>query len=125
MLRDTWLRAPAGSPRVSVEKMALPGGGLELVKTIPAQRYSLHVVRGVAKSEAEIEKQAWSYVLSIEGQALTDENGQPIGRVAESYISRGPEFAGVKKGDWLLGVQWTPEAWASIQRGTMPTITMK
>src|SRR5262245_7139869 len=104
-MRDVWLRAPA-SGRVPVEKMSMRAGGVELGNTIPAQRCSLHKVTGVAKSEQEIEAQAWSYVGTLDGSDLTDEHGQPIGRIAESYISRGPSFSGVANGDWLLGIVW-------------------
>lgn len=74
-------------------------------------------------SSCILEDAAWSYLrkggrVGLDHRAGTD----GAGTVVESYIWRGPDWPQengyvVKAGDWLLGVLWSPEAWADIKAG--------
>jgi hypothetical protein len=98
-------------------------------------RYTLGVVYAAKEVDAhkdwmtseDIEQAAWNYArkgMRIGVQHRAGTTG--AGTVVESYIHRGApwrvnDIAGeqqvVEPGDWILGVVWTPEAWAEIQSG--------
>ena len=123
-MRDPWFVTPS---RQVIEKMALPNG-IETVSMDADKMFSLHVVRDVAKkSEDAVEKSAWDTFRTMDGEganALKDESGAIVGHVVESGVHRGPEFKGVKPGDWLMGIVWQPGGWDQIQRGKAPTIKL-
>lgn len=68
---------------------------------------------------------AWSYMRKGAMVGLDHSTGTDgAGRVVESYLwpEGAPDWPQpngyvVKAGDWLLGVQWSPEAWQTIKSG--------
>jgi len=82
----------------------------------------------------ELEKAAWRFMSKSPKVGLHHRDGtEKSGTVVESYIYRGPTWKiggqTIKSGTWLVGVIWSPEAWAEIKankvRGFSPQGTGK
>jgi len=82
----------------------------------------------------ELEKAAWRFMSKSPKVGLHHKDGtEKSGTVVESYIYRGPTWKiggqTIKSGTWLVGVIWSPEAWAEIKakkvRGFSPQGTGK
>src|SRR5215469_3119171 len=121
----------------------------QLVKAAPERRYTLMVAYpankcdvAVAKDgyqdfagEDAVEDAAWNYMIKSRGIGLWHEDGTDgAGEVVESYIYRGPDWVikaadgsehVIKAGDWLMGVRWTPEAWADVLSGKINGLSMQ
>jgi hypothetical protein len=93
--------------------------------------------RDFASPEA-VEKAAWNYMLKSRRVGLWHSAGddtEGAGDVVESYVYRGPDWhlvaadgseQVIKAGDWLIGIQWTPEIWANlIKTGKVTGISMQ
>lgn len=111
--------------------------GCEVFKAVEERRYTLGVAYpanrpdvGVAMdghidfvTPEVLEKAAWSFMRSGAAVGLHHADGTDgAGTVVESYLWPGepwpqPNGYVVQKGDWLLGVQWGPEAWSLIKSG--------
>lgn len=126
-------------------------GGLAgiVVKTEDERRYTLTVAYPADKADtaiaadghrdfagkAAVEDAAWGYLTKSPNVGLWHENGTDgAGQVVESYIYRGPDWAVkaadgsehvVKAGDWLLGVRWSPQAWADVKAGRIGGVSMQ
>ena len=78
-------------------------------------------------SKSAVENAAWNYMLKSRQVSLWhSEDTDGAGQVVESYIYRGPDWAikgadgtevMVKSGDWLMGVQWSEQAWPLVKEG--------
>ncbi len=103
-----------------------------VVKANGDQRFTLGVAypanavdaHGEFATPAELEKAAWSAIARGIGVGIGHERGADgAGIAVESYIHRGPTMKigneTINPGDWLLGVVWTPEAWAAIKAGKL------
>lgn len=115
-----------------------------VMKSAEEQRYTLGVCypastkdriendfHGDVMSETELEKSAWGYMTKEGGGKvglMHKPNTAGAGRVVESYVWRGPQWKmtdahgadqTVDPGDWLLGVVWSPEAWAAVKSGNL------
>ncbi len=93
--------------------------------------------RDFASPEA-LENACWNYMLKSRQVGLWHQEGDDTvgaGSVVESYIYRGPDWhlvaadgssQVVKAGDWLLGVQWSPEVWTDlIKTGKISGLSMQ
>lgn len=120
-----------------------------VVKSEAARRYTLTVAYPADKpdtavaadgyrdfaSKAAVEDAAWEYLTKSPKVGLWHKDGTDgAGTVVESYIYRGPDWAVkaadgtehvVKAGDWLLGIQWTPETWAKVEAGEIGGVSMQ
>lgn len=84
---------------------------------------------GVKATEAA----AWAYLTKSPLVGLWHANGtEGAGRVVESYIWRADPWVlkavdgteqRIEAGDWLLGIQWEPEAWRAIKAGEIGGIS--
>ncbi len=130
---------PAASFGVAKAFEACPDAEVacQVLKASEEQRYTLGLAYGAnlpdvgkaadgfqdfAGPEA-LEQAAWAFMRKGGRVGLDHRKGTGgAGTVVESYIWRGPDWAQangfvVKSGDWLLGVVWSPEAWADIKAG--------
>lgn len=90
----------------------------------PANQLDVH---GEFADAAALERAAWRYLAESRRVGIQHRgrgnNGAGHGEIVESYIYRGPDWTvggeKVVEGDWLVGVVWTPEAWAKIKRGEL------
>ncbi len=121
---------------------------VKVFKEVAEQRYTLGVAYmpdhpdiGTALdghrdqiSAEELEKAAWRFMAKSPKVGLHHKDGtEKSGTVVESYIYRGPAWKiggqTIKSGTWLVGVIWSPEAWAEIKaervRGFSPQGTGK
>lgn len=113
------------------------------------QRYTLTVVYPASKKgeeqgdfhgdvmyESELEKSAWNFMDKGTGRVgLMHRPGTAgAGKVVESYIWRAPEWKmqdtggneqSVSPGDWVMGIVWSPEAWAAIKGGTITGVSLQ
>jgi len=113
------------------------------------QRYTLTVVypcsgkgepepdfHGDVMSDIELEKAAWGYIgKGTDRVGLMHRPGTAgAGKVVESYIWRGPEWKmvdtggteqSVSPGDWVMGIVWSPEAWAAIKSGQLTGVSLQ
>jgi hypothetical protein len=86
-------------------------------------------------SKTAVEDAAWSYLTKSPAVGLWHADGTDgAGRVVESYVYRGPDWVvkaadgtehTVKAGDWLVGVQWTPETYAKVKSGEIGGVSMQ
>lgn len=122
----------------------------EVVKSIPAQRFTLCVGYPSRKpdtgraadgfrdwsSEESVEKAAWSYLRSSPKVGLHHSPGndtEGAAEVVESYIYRQDDPWIIKaadgteqkicKGDWLIGLVWSESAWNSILSGEITGVS--
>jgi hypothetical protein len=117
-----------------------------LVKASDERRYTLTVAypadradvataadghRDFASKQA-VEEAAWNYLLKSPNVGLWHADGTDgAGAVVESYVYRGPDWdvegSGytVKSGDWMLGIQWTPDAWEMVKAGKIGGVSMQ
>lgn len=136
--------ALAESAAQGVTKVAVPDGveaGCAVVKQIDEQRYTLGLAYPAMKpdvgkaldgfrdfaSHEVVEKAAWGFARDHRSIGLMHADGtEGAGEVVESYVYRGPDWTmkaadgtetTIVAGDWLLGVVWTPPAWAAIKSG--------
>jgi hypothetical protein len=117
--------------------------GLLVLKEVEEHRVTIGVAypamkpdSGVAKdghidfiSEAALEVTAWSWMKERRDIGLLHADGfEGHGTVVESSIYRGPDWTmkasdgseqTIRQGDWLLSVQWSPEAWSLIKSGRL------
>jgi hypothetical protein len=142
-------RGAAGAPRRVAPPQASALVGL-VVKTEAEQRFTLTVAYPAGRadsstaldnhrdfaSKAVVEAAAWTYLRDHRQIGLWHQDGtEGAGTVVESYVwpDGAPEWtvkAGtgeytVKPGDWLLGVQWTPEAWQLIKSGQVGGLSIQ
>lgn len=138
---------------VDIEKAVVyePFGVDRLVHVVKAeeQRYTLSVVypcsargmpepdfHGDTMSDIELERAAWGFMgRGTDRIGLMHRPGsQGAGRVVESYIWRGESWkmqdAGgaeqeISPGDWVMGIVWTPEAWAAIRGGEITGLSLQ
>jgi hypothetical protein len=120
-----------------------------LVKSDSERRYTLTVAYPANKADvavaadgyrdfagkAAVEQAAWSYLTKSPAVGLWHQDGTDgAGQVVESYIWRGPDWTvkaadgsehTVTEGDWLLGIQWTPETWPKVQSGEIGGVSMQ
>jgi hypothetical protein len=113
------------------------------------QRYTLTVVypasrkgeergdfHGDVMYESELEKSAWNFMDKGTGRVgLMHRPGTAgAGKVVESYIWRAPEWKmkdtggseqSVSPGDWVMGIVWSPEAWAAIKGGSITGVSLQ
>jgi hypothetical protein len=113
------------------------------------QRYTLTVVYPASKRgeergdfhgdvmyESELEKSAWNFIDKGTGRVgLMHRPGTAgAGKVVESYIWRAPEWKmqdtggneqSVSPGDWVMGIVWSPEAWAAIKGGSITGVSLQ
>lgn len=77
-------------------------------------------------SKSALEDAAWNYMLKSRQVVPAHFTDVSAGDVVESYIYRGPDWAvkaadgsehAISDGDWLMGIRWSPEAWAAIKQG--------
>lgn len=127
------------------------GGGIAglVVKSETPRRYTLTVAYPADKPDASVaadgfkdfagkgavEDAAWSYLTKSPAVGLWHADGTDgAGQVVESYIYRGPDWTvkaadgsehTVKAGDWLLGIVWSPEAWAQVESGDIGGVSMQ
>ena len=86
-------------------------------------------------SKAAVEDAAWEYLTKSPNVGLWHKDGTDgAGTVVESYIYRGPDWTVkaadntehvVKAGDWLLGIQWSPETWPLVKEGRVGGVSMQ
>jgi hypothetical protein len=83
-------------------------------------------------SKAAVEEAAWNYLLKSPSIGLWHADGTDgAGHVVESYVYRGPDWdvegSGyiVKSGDWMLGIQWHPDAWELVKAGKIGGVSMQ
>jgi Putative phage serine protease XkdF len=122
---------------------------VRVVKAAPEKRYTLTCVYPALKADAAvaadgwrdfagpdaIEDAAWSYLRKGGQVGLWHLDGTTgSGEVVESYIYRGPDWTltaadgstqTVRKGDWVAGIIWTPEAWDLIKTGKIRGVSMQ
>lgn len=113
--------------------------GCDVLKASDERRYTLGVAYAANRADPHRGKDgfrdfvgadvlrdaAWSYMRKGAAVGLDHAKGTDgAGHVVESYIwpDGAPDWPQpngyvVKSGDWLLGVVWEPEAWASIKSG--------
>lgn len=120
-----------------------------LVKSEAERRYTLTVAYPANKadtavaadgfrdfaSKQAVEDAAWAYLTKSPAVGLWHKDGTDgAGQVVESYIWRGPDWTvkaadgsehTVTEGDWLLGIQWTPETWPKVQSGEIGGVSMQ
>lgn len=131
-------------------KQEWDGAGIagRLIKAEPERRYTLTMAypaykadKGVAldghqdfANAEEVEKAAWNYMTNPSVGLWHEDGTDGAGRVVESYIYRGPDWAIkaandteviVKAGDWLLGVQWAEETWPRVLDGEIGGVSMQ
>jgi hypothetical protein len=124
------LAAKARRMLESTEKAALPEG-YAVVKADTAQRYTLGIAypaddvdaHGDFTTADELEKAAWDFMARPLAGTDHADGTDEAGRVVESYIYRGPEWAveeqTIDNGDWMLGVVWSEETWSRITAGEL------
>ncbi len=122
---------------------------IDVYKSKDEQRYTLTVVypsstkdnpspdfHGDVMSEEELEKSAWSYIgKGTDRVGLMHRPGTSgAGKVVESYIWRAPAWKmqdtsgqeqTVMPGSWVMGIVWSPEAWAAIKGGTITGVSLQ
>lgn len=86
-------------------------------------------------SKSAVEDAAWSYLANSPNVGLWHADGTDgAGRVVESYVYRGPDWTvkaadgtehTVTAGDWLLGIQWGPQAWEDVKSGRIGGVSMQ
>ena len=106
-----------------------------LTVAYPADRADVAVAQDGHRdfaSKAAVEEAAWNYLLKSPKVGLWHADGTDgAGQVVESYVYRGPDWpvegAGyvVKAGDWMLGIQWEPEAWELVKAGKVGGVSMQ
>lgn len=120
-----------------------------VVKADDERRYTLTVAYPANQPDAKvaldghrdfaqpgaIESAAWSYMTKSRNVGLWHADGTDnAGQVVESYIYRGPRWTitavdgseqTIKSGDWLLGIQWSPESWSLIKSGEVNGVSMQ
>lgn len=120
-----------------------------MVKSDSAKRYTLTMGYPANKADQgvaldgnidfagpdAIEKAAWDYMQNPEvGLWHDDGTTTGAGRVVESYIYRGPDWAikavndsevTIKAGDWLLGIVWGEETWPDVVEGRIGGTSME
>lgn len=121
------------------EDLIAPPPYVPIVKSADAQRYTLGVVYPAKRAKAaggkdvdshgdfatpeEVELAAWRFMSKPDAGLMHRDGTGGAGTVVESYVYRGPTWKVddqvVEPGDWLLGVVWSPEAWAAIERGEL------
>lgn len=128
----------------AVKALDLPGdadAGCAVFKAVEESRYTLGLAYPALKPDVGkamdgfrdfagpevVEKAAWGYARDHRQIGLMHADGtEGAGEVVESYIYRGPDWCmkgvdgtdvTVVAGDWLLGVQWSPDAWTAIKSG--------
>ena len=87
----------------------------------PADRVDGH---GDFMKAATVRETAWGYIEKGAKVGLQhQERTLGHGRVVESYIYQGPDWAingqVVKSGDWMLGVVWDAQVWPLIKTGRL------
>lgn len=121
----------------------------QLVKAQPERRYTLMVAYPANKIDVavakdgyqdfagpdDVEDAAWNYMLKSRNIGLWHADGTDnAGELVESYIYRGPDWEVtaadgskqvIKAGDWLMGIRWTPEAWADVLTGKINGVSMQ
>ena|ERR1039458_3259629 len=127
---------PASDPAVETDL-----AGCSIIKSADEQRYTLSIAYPALKADVAtaldgrrdfvtpdiLEKSAWQWMAKHRSIGLHHQEGtEGHGTVVESYIWRGPDWIikaadgseqEVKKGDWLLGVQWDVSTWSLIKSG--------
>ncbi len=145
-LADTAAELAAALPGAAhaVKAIDVPDGvdaGCAVFKALDEKRYTLGLAYPAMKADVGkamdgfrdfagpevVEKAAWGYAKDHRQIGLMHADGtEGAGEVVESYIYRGPDWTmkglgdadvTVVAGDWLLGVQWSPDAWAAIKSG--------
>jgi hypothetical protein len=125
------------------------GVAARVIKSQPERRFTLHVAYPANKPDAgvaadgfrdfagaqAVEDAAWSYMLKSRSVGLWHQQGTDgSGNVVESYVYRGPDWTltaadgttqVIKAGDWLLGIQWTPESWDLVKSGRIQGVSMQ
>jgi Putative phage serine protease XkdF len=125
------------------------GIAARMIKSEPERRFTLHVAYPANKPDAgvaadgfrdfagaqAVEDAAWSYMLKSRSVGLWHQQGTDgSGDVVESYVYRGPDWQltaadesiqVIKAGDWLLGIQWTPDTWELIKSGRIRGVSMQ
>jgi hypothetical protein len=120
-----------------------------LVKSEATRRYTLTVAYPADKPDTSVaadgyrdfagksavEDAAWAYLTKSPEVGLWHADGTDgAGQVVESYIYRGPDWTVkaadgsehvVKAGDWLLGIVWSPDAWARVEAGEIGGVSMQ
>jgi len=140
--------ATGAPPRVAPPQASVVGG--LVVKTEAEQRFTLCVAYPAGRADqavaadgrrdfarkAVVEAAAWTYLRDHRQIGLWHQDGTDgAGTVCESYIwpdgapdwtvkAGGGQYT-VRAGDWLLGVQWTPEAWALIKSGQVGGLSIQ
>lgn len=127
------------------------GAGIagRMIKSDPERRFTLHVAYPANKPDAgvaadgfrdfagpqAVEDAAWTYMLKSRSVGLWHQQGTDgSGHIVESYVYRGPDWhltaadgttQVIKAGDWLLGIQWTPETWELVKSGRIRGVSMQ
>ena len=121
----------------------------QVVKAAPERRYTLMVAYPANKCDVavakdgyqdfagpdEVEDACWNYMTKSRNIGLWHQGGTDgAGELVESYIYRGPDWEVsaadgsthvIKAGDWLMGIRWTPEAWADVLSGKINGVSMQ
>jgi hypothetical protein len=119
------MKAQDETPRASYSLIkAVPEHQFTLGLAYPANRPDIRRAKDghidIASAEV-VEKAAWSWMAKSQAIGLfhAGEGGQ--GRLAESYIHRGPDWetgnTTIRAGDWLVGVIWEDPAWSLVKSG--------
>lgn len=120
-----------------------------MVKSEPEKRITLHCCYPVNKSDVAraadnhvdfagkqaVEDAAHEFMLKSQRIGLWHEDGTDgAGRVVESGLHRGPDWVlkaadgseqTITDGDWMLAIQWTPQAWGLIKSGKIRGVSMQ
>ena len=137
--KDDTPAAKAASPWDGTIAGVMVKSDAELRQTLtvayPAMKADAHVAadghRDFASREA-LEKAAHSFLANSPVVGRDHAEGtEGTGTVLESFLWPAgdwkPEGSGytVKEGDWLVKVQWSPEAWADIKAGKIGGVSMQ
>lgn len=120
-----------------------------LLKTTDEKRFGLYVAYPAGRADravaadghrdfagaAAVEAGAWTFLDKGAAVGLGHLPAtEGAGRVVESWIHRAPPWTltaadgstqTVHPGDWLVGIIWTPEAWAMVKAGDLAGVSMQ
>jgi hypothetical protein len=86
-------------------------------------------------SKSAVRDAAWNYLTKSRQVGLRHEDGtEGAGEVVESFLWPGDDWTVkaadgtehvIKQGDWLVGIVWSPQAWAMVKSGEIGGVSMQ
>lgn len=125
------------------------GIAARVIKSEPERRFTLHVAYPANKPDVGIaadgwrdfagpgavEEAAWEFMKSGQQIGLWHaDRTDGAGTLVESGIYRGPQWTmkaadgstqTIEPGDWIIGIQWTPETWELVKSGRIQGVSMQ